>query len=127
MKPNIRITQIRTSLGWSIERLAYETGIPTETIRAIERGLVRDARATSKLHNAFQAAKRLAAAQQIAIPCAPMDKPLSAYQFSDDRIELIEQLKAMDPKERDALRIKLLRSLRRQGRLSAAQTERAGR
>jgi hypothetical protein len=127
MKSASRITATRVALGWSIERLAYEAGIPAETIRGIEKGLVRDARATSKLHNAFQAAKRLAAAPQIAIPCAPMDKPLSAYQFSDDRIELIEQLKAMDPKERDALRIKLLRSLRRQGRPSAAQTERAGR
>lgn len=127
MKSASRITAARIALGWSIDRLAYESGVPAHTIRSIESGRFRDGRANSRLHNAFQAAKRLAAAPPIAIPGAPIDKPLSAYQFSDDRMVLIEQLKAMDPAEREALRLKLLRSLRRQGKPSAAQTERAGR
>jgi hypothetical protein len=112
MKPNTRITQLRAGLGWSIARLAYESSVPASVIDGIEAGRLRDGRAVSKLHNAFQAAKRLAATP-MSIPGIPVDKPLSAYQLSDDRMQLIEQLKAMTPEERAALRTKLLRSLRR--------------
>lgn len=121
MQPQTRITTLRIQLGWSIERLAYESRVPAAEIRAIERGQYRDGRSISRLHNAFQAAKKVSEGPTIAIPGLVIEKPLSAYRFSKDPAKMIEQLKALDPAERESLYRRLLVSIRSQRKATTSQ------
>lgn len=123
MKSNARITSLRTTLGWSIERLAYESGLDLNEVRAIEAGSHRDQRSLSRIHNAFQAAKRAKEKPlPFAIPGATTAskkhaaKPFEAYRLSTDPKELVEQLRAMPPEEIAALKMQLLRRLRAKAR-----------